>query len=1152
MSPLCFPKARFVRNIRLLLAALSFGCWLGGARADRHWYFAPVATGDKSGSSPANARPFEAASVNYDALGNQSDPVAVLHFAPGIYSLRTYLTSMSRADHETLTIRLRGEGERPEDTVIRNDKPLVLYTEDRMLRMNGMGRIELENLTFDGNWDEKMKEAGHPAFNPNYKNQPISLTARTGRVRRVIVRNCGSIGFIPQSHYDNSAGTEAFPLALGTTDIGQEPAPGDPAPWVVEDCEIHGFHPEYNGYTTLLMSGGDRINGATPAWAGEDPARRTVLVRRCQVRGVPGGAGIIALGSAGCGAGEVNGGRVTYTDNIILNASLGFNTDCGRLVNFEAVNSMFLDVWTVGNIGALYPGTMDGYRVSGNAVRLSGRAPHPTYSNFKWNGGRAVTDPTLMLGRSETNEVSGLGSGAAGRLRWEGNWFTTRPRDQFAPEGVAPTFRLLRKYTAADTSFSGAFSDITSLSAAGNGLSSVAWDFTRVGTLPGGNHPNFGPATVPELTQLRTVAADGPENFRPIGTVERVLPVQVARSQTFEWRAAPASAGGPPQVHRVESVQPVLAGALEVSIGQPRLEANGELRLSARLALQPLPGAGWPGTVPQRGSNLWLEVSGPVTARFAGITDSRGVAEFRVAASEVKPGRLEMRAYHDPTARTTAEGSFREYRVAFATATHAIGTMVLVEASPNFAQAGGQRARFRLTRTGRTLAELPEAEVYFRLGTDIRPARYGEEFEMAVTGAAKSNLEGLAHGGVGRLTFAAGDRSAAIEVIPLPLASERSSLVQVRLLAGAAQKYGVDAAPATILLHHGPEWVYEALPTGGANTVRITAMGPSVIAGKDTAVFAVGTRRDASGQETGVLWRRRLGTQGWEDVSALVPDFAGVQPVAVGRPMLGQVPVIAGNRTTASGVLPWSNGNHALDLPAGVKSARVVAMSDDAGWLVGVIGGAGSRRAVVWREGEPALVVALPDGAGDAEPVGIDAEGRVAGNAKSGGRSRGFRTQPHGAGPVEWLAGPDAAAEVRVSDLSMKGVAVGWSGAGTTRRAVAWLPAAAGAVAAPLELGRPDNLPEAAAFAINPGGEAVGVAGRGGQLTDLYKVVAVANGPWKPLADQHFVSGLPPGFEAGVPVGINDQGWVAGNGRSQGKELAWVLRRPGVGDARGR
>ncbi len=1120
---------------KILAVGLAF--LAGTARADRRFFLAPASTGNGSGTDAANARAYDDNFVNYRALANDPDPVVEIHFAPGTYSLRSFLFSPASVDREKIVIRMKGDGARPEDTVIRNDKPLVRSAEDRMLRFNGLGRIEIENLTFDGNWDEKMRLSGHPALNPNYKNQPINLTARTGLVRRVIVRNCGSIGYLPQSRFDNVAGTEAFPLSVGTVDIGQDPAPGAPAPWVVEDCEVHAFHPEYGGYSTIMMAGATRVAGQTPAWAVSDPVRQLVVVRRCMVRGVPGGAGIIAFGSAGCGAGEQDGGRVTFSDNVLLNASLGFNTDCGHLVNFWATNSVFLDVWSLGNIGALYPGMMDRYRVSGNSVRLSGRAGHPTYLNFTWRDGRQVTDPGLLLGRRETNDVTGIGVGAAGDFRWENNWFTTRPKSQFAPEGAEPTFRLFRKYSAADTSAGGGFQDIDGMEAAGNALSAVPWDFGRVAAMPGGRHQRFGPDTVPELTRLRTVADEPTDEFRPIGLVERVLPLYSKR--TIRWQARRAGPGGTGSPRDFEAEEPVLMGAVEVSIGQPRVDTRGDLRLSARVALQPTPASGRPGTVPLRGSNVWMELSGPANARLSGITDGRGVVEFRVPAPAAKSGLLRMRAVLDTAGRGESD-PIHEYQSAFATATHPIGMIVSVEASPDFAQPGGQRGRFVLRRTGRTLAELPEQGVLFRLANDTLSARWGDEFELEVPDGTRANLEPLARGAIGRVFFGAGDRTVAMNVVPRGRAAERSSLVKVQLVAGTSLPYGIDDGTATVVLHHGPEWALELVKPPGSVSTRILALGGIGPSGTNTVVHAAGTRRDAGGRESAALWNWRSDRREWEDVSTRVADFAGVTPVALGRAPAGELPVVVGNRTVDKEQSPWSTLGRGLGTGSGFGATRMVSMSEDGSWFAGIAGEGPSRKAIAWHGESSPIVATVPPGVVDIDAVGIDPDGRLACNARRNGRGVAFRTGKSAAGNIEMLAALDAASDAHVSDIASTGLAVGWSASGDRRRAVAW-PTGAGGT--PIELSRAEGLPDAIAVGVNAAGEAIAIAGRGGRFTTPYLVATVQGGAWKPLDDAQYVSGIPQGFEWGTPVAIDDPGWIAGNGRWQGREVAWVLRR---------
>lgn len=157
--------------------------------------------------------------------------------------------------------------------------------------------IVIENLLIDGNWNWKLDQLTYPERVANYKNSPLNLRARTGAVRKVIIRNFGAVGYAPWTHFGGAAGVETFPVVVGGYDVGQVPPTGWRRPWVVEDCEIHGFNSVRAGYTTLLMAHG--FTGEyTPTWAKDDPDRRLVHARNVQYRSEGDGGHVIAMGSA--------------------------------------------------------------------------------------------------------------------------------------------------------------------------------------------------------------------------------------------------------------------------------------------------------------------------------------------------------------------------------------------------------------------------------------------------------------------------------------------------------------------------------------------------------------------------------------------------------------------------------------------------------------------------------------------------------------------------------------------------------------------------------------------------------------------------------------------------------------------------------------
>ena len=107
-------------------------------------------------------------------------------------------------------------------------------------------RFELENLTVDGNWTGQM-EFNNAAYLRGYKNCPIGVSSRTGRIRRVIVRDFGATRLMPQKSTDLSAGVEVFPISINTRDEGQAPWDGDPRPGSSGTAKL----PDFTSTTTV-------------------------------------------------------------------------------------------------------------------------------------------------------------------------------------------------------------------------------------------------------------------------------------------------------------------------------------------------------------------------------------------------------------------------------------------------------------------------------------------------------------------------------------------------------------------------------------------------------------------------------------------------------------------------------------------------------------------------------------------------------------------------------------------------------------------------------------------------------------------------------------------------------------------------------------
>jgi hypothetical protein len=1114
-----------------LLLALVF---TPATEAARRFHLAPAQRGDGSGRDAANARAFDGNDLNYRIFADGSDPVVELRFAPGIYSAKTFLFVGGGGNAADYFVRMMGDGSRPEDVVIRNDQPFVPGVQDRMLRFEDLRRVEIENLTFDGNWGDKMRQATHPILTSSYKNQPISITARTGRIRRVIVRNHGSVGIVPQTRFDNSAGVEAFPLAVGTVDVGQEPEGGDPRPWVVEDCEVHGFHAEYNGYGTMIMAGAGNVPGQTPTWAGTEAGRRLFLIRRNLVRGTPTGAGVIALGSAGCSPGEVDGGRVTFTDNLVVNASMGFNTDCGRLTDLDFINSLFLDIWIQGNVNASFAGMMQRYQVSGNSVRFGLRRGYPVYSRLEWNGPRATSQPGLVLGRRQTNELVGLFVGAPSAVRFSGNWFTTRSPQRSGAEALPAEFQLARKLTQADMPWSTTFADALDFDASDNAISGVPMDFKGLDEVPLRRLARLTHDSAPELLRNRRVTRST-SAFPAIGRIERVLPVWGTRRLRYEWTAAADT--GTRRQRSPEVSEPALVGGIEVMIGEPFNESADELRIPVRLAVQPLPGRGE--TRPLVGSNVWLEVTGTTPRLLAAVTDRRGIAVFKLPTEGLAPVRLQLRAFHDPEARSAAEGRFDEYRVAFSLADYALGTLVGVTASPDVAdEKSGQPGRLKFFRTPDTNGALPEQEIYFRVGGEGRSARIEADYRLVAVGGFSLRSETARLGGIARLTFPKDADAVEVDVIPMLDDVLEREWMTVRLLPGVRRTYGLAAdASATVILYDGPEWTRKDLPAPSGYTARPTAIGPVVRVGELTEVIIGGTLVARDGEsERSAWWRWDLAKPDPEFLPEIPSAWTSVRPRVIAGTSPDGWPWIGGETGPAIAPKPWWSG------VAFNGNGAVTRASPDGAWWVGWRAQGRDREALLGRT-SATPIVARGSGWERVELKSVNATGRVAGEGFRLGRRRAFRSNTVRAlSESDLLPMPAGSDESGVEAIDAAGSAAGWCGSATGRQACLWPASAPNTEATVIELGRPDGLPESRALGFASNGDVLAVAGKGGRPEVPYLHSATTRSLLQ-LNDPAFVWGTTAAEPAGDAVAINPQGWIIGNRTGPQGPVGWIARR---------
>ena len=754
-----------------LLALLLVGAFRSSA-ATNVW-FSPTGTGD--GSTAERARRWDVLFVSRVLLSSRpgTDPDVTLHFLPGEYLTEPVNTAATKPSPFRLS--MIGHGARPEDVVLKlkpnypmgSDPRGYQYVSvvDLARNQEYLRRFVAENLTFDGNWDAQT-DHNSTAYLRGYKNSPLWARARTGRIRKVIVRNHGAHGLMPQMPGDSPSGVEIFPLTVFTIDEGQAPEDGDAAPWVVEDCEISGLHSVYWGYATMVMAQA-AITADTPKASLDDPKRRLILVRRCQVRGIPAHGAPIGFGTAGGTLWDGRGfssGRVVFADNVVLNAGAGLNVDTGITGPLEVTNSVFLDVGTTmycGTVGK-YP-QQSGFTVSGNSVRLVGRLPMKLYRDI---------GPGDVLGEQYSRDASGLiVNGVLDRLDFSGNWITARPRSQFDVANPGPganaRFRVLHK-VAPETVFDDAAQpamprfDGRDVAVLDNAVSETAFDFGAQRRIKGGRHPSFGPRTEPALQNLRatTVMADG---FEPAGAVERVR-LRVFPDGRF-------------------------IGAEEIVLGRPeRPKVAGMLSVRARLAIQPTPASRLKGTQPIKGRRLWLEVlpGSRHPQRLSADTDATGFATFSYPVDPRVDGVDRYRAWADGPDGKTDE--WDEFEDAWATASAALGTTVSVSAQPDVADARyGRPARLKFVRTGRLDRALT---ANWTTSPGAEAARAGRDFTVR-------NANGT------QVVFPVGQAELVVELVPREGKPHESRVTAVTIAPGEGYAPG-EIPSASVVVYDPP------------------------------------------------------------------------------------------------------------------------------------------------------------------------------------------------------------------------------------------------------------------------------------------------------------------------------------------------------------
>ncbi len=936
---------------------------------------------------------------------------------------------------------------------------ILAFDNNSLGKGSELNRIVVQNLALDCNWGAQDPYIG-PAFPRSYKNFGAHLSARTGRVRQVIVRNYGAHGLAPQSIYDNPGGIEAFPLSVGTTDVGQEPEDGDPRPWVVEDCEVAGFRSLYAGYNTAILAqvrgnvAGAPAQYVTPDVFNTDVTRRTVLVRRSQVRGPASGLGMIGLGTAG-GNGFWSR-HLTFADNVLLNTGAGFNTDTAQMLELDFTNHLFLDVSALGYLGAIDVTDAHfhtNYNISGNSLRFYGRLAEPAYRDFDIIGfDQKLTRASRVLGGRLTNYAAGVVmQGSASAVTITNNWFTTRAQDAFFTPNPADTanavFRPVWKLAATEpANFDPgnpyqpgrpASSNVTVLS---NFVSSVVFDLTGLTPLgDGGTYTAFTATTAPGHTTNRSALTSLP-NFSPTGTVERVVLLLTNRTVSYVTLASNSTSGSPIWKTNTVTTNAVSLGAYEVALGVPVVTNSTTIGVPVRLALQPTPGSGYAGTVPQSGLTVRLSTrfsGGATNADVSATTGGDGIAWFPVTVTNNAAALLQFTAWRDAGAGTNAV--FDEWQDAWATAQWAQNAVVWAQAGPDVANDQTQsiaRGQFHFYRTGSAAQLASTLAVNFILPTNslTSPATYGSsgsgDYTLALN-ATKGPLSwALAtNGGIfgGTFTFKTNQTEAVLDVVPRGDTLAETNVVWLTVLAGTNHVVPdaantLTAPSATVLIFDGPEFALYALDD---YTPQLPLYGTNYRFANQTAAYALDnntTPKIAGGatyladtygpaQNFGGWWTTVLPFPLTDFLNDRIAYWQGFGAPTLGISddgiFVGQLGNNAFRRTTTSGttLLPHLSTNNLSgamainplgdagnNVPLGEYSRYIVGASRDAG---------GTNRPVVWWGGTNIamdLGGSLLAATGSGEAIAANDYAEIVGQGQinlSGTKvMRGFRSRP--------------------------------------------------------------------------------------------------------------------------------------------------------------
>jgi hypothetical protein len=725
--------------------------------------------------------------LTIEGIGSTPESVRLVNIAPkGSYSFPDYILKLDLSYNEALN------------------------PSNRIFRM--AARVVIQNLLLDGNWQWKMDQYQAPAYAQGYKNAPLLVTASSGAIRKVIVRNFGAVGYVPWSHFGGAPGVETFPLVVSGDDVGQVPPPGQRRPWEIVDCEVHGFYGEYAGYVTEVMVSPNYSNtthGYSPEWARTDPHRRFAVVRNVQYRSESDGGSIIATGNAAYPNGEYDSGRTTFTDSVVLNTSLGYNVDTGKVVGVDLQNNLGLGIWWWANLNSVASGWNDHFNINHNSVRFGPRANYPTFRVFCWESfadqANQYTDPTLVLGRQVTNDVFTLVRvGSVNNLTISNNQMTTIPASRFDETGMVGLtnrWRLLEKFASRlDASCEEnpvIYWPSLNLRLGTNFTSSYAQDFRlRVPISAGGFEGNATTASFPTEQALRPVLSDmylSPAyNF---GRICRVIPQTSPTTRTYRWKTGPSSES------TVNFTDAALTGALEVSMGQPEVGTNW-VNVPARLVAQNMGGLS---SVSIENAGIWLTASGLTNWSGYRIAAGLDLTQFTIPVNTATHGELILTAYHDPAATNQASGQFSEYRVAYARGTLPIGTVVSVRPVISVAQdrreGGVQEGRIRFERTG-SLGSSLTASFSLNEVAGRKPATLGTDFSLVVSGSGTLTASGTS----GIVTFPT--NVAAVEIRVVPVADEviENEHAWFTLQPGSGYAVSGSRSKASVYIYDGPKW----------------------------------------------------------------------------------------------------------------------------------------------------------------------------------------------------------------------------------------------------------------------------------------------------------------------------------------------------------